>query len=128
MSEISRKQSPPTAVPMSRVTAVGNHDLVRDGRASAGSARDRVEGPDDTFPPSLETTLRSAFSLTTAECRVVKGLLDGLSPREIGEHAGTSINTVNTQLKSVFSKTAVHRQADVIRLCFELQRSVRPRT
>ena len=83
MSEISRKQSPPTAVPMSRVTAVGNHDPVRDGHASAGSALGRVVDPDDTFPPSLETTLRSAFSLTTAECRVVKGLLDGLSPREI---------------------------------------------
>ena len=45
--------------------------------------------------------------------------------RALGD-GGTSINTVNTQLKSVFSKTGVHRQADVIRLCFELQRNVRP--
>lgn len=127
MSENNRNQSPSTAAPTSRVTAVGNHDTVRDGHASVGHTPDRFGGPDDTFPPSLAATLKSAFGLTVAECRVVKGLLDGLSPREIGEHAGTSINTVNTQLKSVFSKTGVHRQADVIRLCFELQRGARPR-
>ncbi len=127
MSENSRKQSPPGAALMSRVTAIGNHDAVRDGHASAGSTPGRTDASNDPFPRSLEASLRTTFRLTGAECRIVKGLLDGLSPREIGELAGTSINTVNTQLKSVFSKTGVHRQADVIRLCFDLQRSERPR-
>ncbi len=124
MSEIGRKQLQPTTAPMSRVTAAGNHDAIRDRHVAIGGTPGGVQ--DDTFPASLEAELRSSFGLTSAECRIVKGLLDGLSPREIGEHGGTSINTVNTQLKSVFSKTGVHRQADVIRLCFELQRNVRP--
>lgn len=117
MSEIIRKHALVGTTSPSRVTAAGNHDPIRDGHTNPS-------GPVDHFPAALQARLKSAYRLTAAECRVVGGLLDGLSPREIGAHAGTSVNTVNTQLKSVFAKTGAHRQQDVIRLCFELQRGM----
>uniref|UniRef100_UPI003F6E656C helix-turn-helix transcriptional regulator n=1 Tax=Shinella sp. TaxID=1870904 RepID=UPI003F6E656C len=64
---------------------------------------------------SLEV-LRGLFDLSPAEARVSKGILNGDAPAEIASKLGLSPETVRTQLKAVFSKMGVRRQADVVRL------------
>lgn len=63
-------------------------------------------------------SLRVVFGLTPAESRVALLLGDGLSPRKIAEMIGVSEHTVRSQIKSVFSKTGVRRQAELVRLLF----------
>ncbi|MFO1322357.1 MAG: LuxR C-terminal-related transcriptional regulator [Burkholderiales bacterium] len=70
---------------------------------------------------SLDEPLRLAFAMTRAEARVVNGLLDGLTTQEMAERFGTSVHTVKSQLKSIYAKTDLHRQSDLIRLCMRLQ-------
>ena len=52
----------------------------------------------------------------TAEARIASMLIDGHSLTEIAGLQGVSLNTVRTQLKSVFVKTGVDRQVDLVRL------------
>ena len=63
--------------------------------------------------------LRILFGLTPAECRVALLLADGRSPREIAESVGVSFETVRSQIKSIFSKTNVKRQGELIRLLLD---------
>ncbi len=56
------------------------------------------------------------FGLTSAEARVVEALLKGLTVSAISCERGVSINTVRSQIRSIFHKTQVNRQADLIRL------------
>lgn len=60
--------------------------------------------------------LRTLFGLTPAECRVALLLADGHSPREIARKVGVSFETVRSQIKSIFAKTGVKRQGELIRL------------
>jgi DNA-binding CsgD family transcriptional regulator len=63
--------------------------------------------------------LRALFGLTPAECRVALLLGDGHSPREIAKTVGVSFETVRSQIKSIFSKTNVKRQGELIRLLLD---------
>ena len=65
-------------------------------------------------PP--QELLRTLYGLTPAECRVSLLLSDGHAPKHIAEMAGVSFDTVRTQIKSIFSKTGVKRQGELIRL------------
>jgi DNA-binding CsgD family transcriptional regulator len=60
--------------------------------------------------------LRTLFGLTPAESRVALLLGDGHAPREIAGMIGVTDNTVRSQIKSIFSKTGVKRQGELIRL------------
>jgi len=60
--------------------------------------------------------LRTLFGLSPAECRVALLLGDGRSPREISQAVGVSFNTVRSQMKSIFAKTGVRRQGELVRL------------
>jgi DNA-binding CsgD family transcriptional regulator len=64
--------------------------------------------------------LRIRFGLTPAECRVALLLGDGRSPREISQTIGVTFNTVRSQMKSIFAKTGVKRQGELIRLLLSL--------
>jgi DNA-binding CsgD family transcriptional regulator len=61
-------------------------------------------------------TLRAIYGLTPAECRVALLVGDGHAPRQIAGMVGVSVSTVRSQIKSVFSKTGVKRQGELIRL------------
>jgi len=62
-----------------------------------------------------EEHLTRLYGLTAAEGRLLLALLQG---RRLAEHAaaaGVSITTVRSQLQSIFAKTGVGRQADLVR-------------
>lgn len=65
-------------------------------------------------------TFRTAFGLTPAEARLAARLRFGLSLKEASEELGISVNTARNQLKSVFEKLGVNRQADLVRHLAEL--------
>ncbi|UZE48614.1 helix-turn-helix transcriptional regulator [Rhodopseudomonas sp. P2A-2r] len=60
--------------------------------------------------------LQALFDLTPAEARIASMLIDGHSLSGISKLQNVSLNTVRTQLKSVFAKTGVDRQVDLVRL------------
>ena len=60
--------------------------------------------------------LQALFDLTPAEARVASMLVDGKSVDAIAKVQNLSLNTIRTQLKSVFAKTGVDRQVDLVSL------------
>lgn len=76
----------------------------------------------DALAQSFDRALREAFGLTEAECRVANGIFQGESAREMADRFGTSVHTVQTQVKSVYAKTGRRRQGDLVRLIFTLSR------
>ena len=55
------------------------------------------------------------FSLTPAEANIAVALADGLTLSEYAELKGISIGTTRIQLKSVFAKMGINRQAELVR-------------
>ena len=59
--------------------------------------------------------LARLLGLSPAESRLACALLDGTRLSDYADAAGISLNTAKTQLKQVFTKAGVNRQADLIR-------------
>ena len=72
-------------------------------------------------PPAVQgaDALAAAFRLSPAETRLWAGLTAGCRLIDIAEESGVSVNTVRVQLRTLFEKTGVHRQADLLRLALE---------
>lgn len=66
-------------------------------------------------PPAAEV-LQALFDLTPAEARVAGLIAEGRTVEAITERLSVTSNTVRTQLKSIFTKTGVGRQAELARL------------
>ncbi len=71
--------------------------------------------------PAIDDTNRigavaSAFALTTAETRVLTRVLSGKNVIEAAQDLGVAASTVRTHLDSIFVKTGVSRQAELMRL------------
>jgi DNA-binding CsgD family transcriptional regulator len=62
------------------------------------------------------SVLQGLFDLTPGEARVAKGLAEALSPDAIALHLGLSRETVRTRVKSILSKTGLHRQSELANL------------
>jgi DNA-binding CsgD family transcriptional regulator len=60
--------------------------------------------------------IRDLFDLTPAEARVAHGIAAGKTVNDLAGEAGLALGTIRQQLKSVFSKTGVSRQADLVAL------------
>jgi DNA-binding CsgD family transcriptional regulator len=60
--------------------------------------------------------LADLFDLTPAEARVARGIAAGKTVHDLADEAGLAAGTIRQQLKSVFSKTGVSRQADLVAL------------
>jgi DNA-binding CsgD family transcriptional regulator len=60
--------------------------------------------------------LQDLFDLTPAEARVAHGIAAGKTVHDLAREAGLALGTIRQQLKSVFSKTGVSRQADLVAL------------
>jgi DNA-binding CsgD family transcriptional regulator len=106
---ISRRSRPPLQIQLSPV---------RNSRILAPKPITAVAFISDPLqqkrPP--QELLRALYRLTPAECRVALLLGDGRAPREIANMVGVTDNTVRSQIKSIFSKTGVKRQGELIRL------------
>lgn len=63
-----------------------------------------------------EDMLSSLFRLSRAEARLAIGLLKGLSAAECAAQSGVGVATIRSQLHSIFSKTGVRRQAQLVAL------------
>lgn len=64
--------------------------------------------------------LKALYGLTPAECRLAFLLMDGKSSEEITNLLGIKKNTLKTHIQSIFSKTNVRRQSQLIRLLMSL--------
>ena len=64
--------------------------------------------------------LRNLYGLTTAEARVALLLAEGYAVEDIAVRLHVKLGTVRNQLKQVFSKTATHRQAQLVRLVLSI--------
>ncbi|HEV3253639.1 MAG TPA: helix-turn-helix transcriptional regulator [Candidatus Acidoferrales bacterium] len=106
---ISRRDLPPLQV---LVSPVKGFDI---GSANCVRAIVFVSDPAQRVRPARDT-LHAMFGLTPAECRVALLLGDGHAPRQIASMVGVTRNTVRSQIKSVFSKTGVKRQSELVRL------------
>lgn len=62
--------------------------------------------------PSLLATI---YGLTPAESEVAIDLINALSPQEIAEKKNVKIATIRSQIQSVYSKTGVNSQAQLIK-------------
>lgn len=63
---------------------------------------------------STSQFIGALYNLSPAELRIACSLLEGKSPEEQAKRAGISMNTVRTQLKSIFRKTNTHRQSELV--------------
>ena len=106
---VSRRTRPPLQIQISPI----HNSLV--GTSQRVAAVAFIVDPLRTQRPA-ERLLRAFYGLTVAECRVALLLSDGHAPREIAEKVGVTDNTVRSQIKSIFSKTGVKRQGELIRL------------
>jgi DNA-binding CsgD family transcriptional regulator len=69
--------------------------------------------PSASPAPSL---LQALFDLTPAEARTASQITEGKSVEQMSSATGLSQNTIRTHLKSVFQKTGVERQAELVSL------------
>ncbi len=60
--------------------------------------------------------LQALYDLSPTEARIAALITEGLRPSEIAARQGVQLNTVRVQLRSIYAKTGVHRQADLVRL------------
>jgi DNA-binding CsgD family transcriptional regulator len=69
-------------------------------------------------PPALpsEELLGALFGLTRAEARLARGVLTGCTAGEYARQVGVRMATIRTQLHSIFIKTGVTRQAELVAL------------
>jgi DNA-binding CsgD family transcriptional regulator len=58
--------------------------------------------------------IQGLFDLTPAEARIARGIAAGKTVEDLANESGLAVATVRQQLKSVFSKTGVSRQAELV--------------
>ncbi|HEY6618337.1 MAG TPA: helix-turn-helix transcriptional regulator [Steroidobacteraceae bacterium] len=69
---------------------------------------------------SLPQILAATYALTATETRLAVNLLEGYSLTQTAERHAVSIETVRSQLKSIFTKTATRRQTELLVLLSHL--------
>lgn len=80
--------------------------------------------PDKNFrmDPSC---LQQIFDLTPAEARVAVGIASGKDLSDLAVTYGVSVGTVRNQLKSIFAKTGINKQTEIVRVVTNISRLVR---
>lgn len=73
------------------------------------------------LPAADPLMLAESFSLTPAEARVAVRLAEGKVVKEIAQEHQIAVATVRSQVKAIFQKTGVRRQADLVRLLVGMQ-------
>lgn len=84
-------------------------------------AQSLVTVHDPQMVPAVDRLLLTRmFGLTPAEARVAARLVEGQSLHLIAAESGNSLQTVRSQLQSVFDKLAVRRQSALVRMLLSL--------
>ena len=65
---------------------------------------------------SPEGLLRNMFNLTRAEAKLAMRLANGATVEAASDGLGITKSTARNQLKAVFAKMGVHRQAELVSL------------
>ena len=87
-------------------------------------ARYMITLRDPNHQPSQQWLLfNKQFNLTVTEARLCRAFADGLTLNDYCEKWHIATSTARSQLHSVFSKTATHRQSDLLRLIFLFTRT-----
>jgi DNA-binding CsgD family transcriptional regulator len=60
--------------------------------------------------------IQALFDLTASEARVARGIAQGATTEDLAERHGVAPGTIRNQIKSIFAKTGVSRQVDLVRL------------
>ncbi len=84
-----------------------------------------ISDPDRSAELPADLLSRS-YGLTPAEARLATILFEGRSLKEAADLSGVTHNTAKSQLKSVFSKTQVQRQGQLIKLLLNSAGVVNP--
>ncbi|MFG1738519.1 AAA family ATPase [Micromonospora chalcea] len=108
-------------------------EAATDGYRECGARRDleRVEAelrglPAHNVRPLVPDRPRSGWeSLTSAELRVVRAIVDGMTNREAASSLFLSPHTVDSHLRRVFSKLDINSRVELTR-CFIAHEAVRP--
>ncbi|WP_169391293.1 helix-turn-helix transcriptional regulator [Stappia stellulata] len=74
-----------------------------------------IRDPDRSGAPE-RAILRNLFAMTAAEAEVACSLTSGLSLDETAQSLNISRNTARTHLRSIFSKSGISRQTELMRL------------
>lgn len=90
-----------------------------ENRSFHGAAMISIVDPDSGLPIKLET-VKGLFGLTLAEARIAISISSGKDLNEIALDNAVSVGTVRNQLKSVFLKTGVNKQSELIRLMYKI--------
>jgi len=114
---VRRRGAPPLQV--SAVALSPRAPLLELTAAQVATVAVFLRAPDDELN-SLPELLTASYGLTSAEARLGALLFDGCSLTQAAERNNVSRETVRVQLRSIFSKTHVRRQADFLRLCWLL--------
>jgi len=67
-------------------------------------------------PRPLQESLCASFELTPAEARLAVGIGSGKNLESIADELGILKETARSQLKSIFLKAGVRRQAELVAL------------
>lgn len=68
----------------------------------------------------LESAVQASFGLTAAEVEVTMKLASGLTLKEAAQDLGISVNTARNHLQSVFDKSGINRQSDLVLVVTQL--------
>ena len=79
-----------------------------------------ISDPNDDTPPNAEKIGRT-FGLSRRESEVAQNLFLGKSTAEIAERHGVNVETIRKQIKSIFLKTNVNSQSQLIRIISSLR-------
>lgn len=97
------------------VTPMHAHQLTSDLNYEGAKVAVFLSDPNQDQPISVEN-LCSVYDLTNYEAQVAIGIANGQSIDEIATGTHRSTHTIRSQLKSVFKKTGVSRQSELIKL------------
>jgi DNA-binding CsgD family transcriptional regulator/PAS domain-containing protein len=122
-ARLTRGEAAPTTLRIERPSGTGDLLLVvapapaPDFVAAGGGPAAVLFLTDPTHAPRIAVeAVRDVLGLTQSEAAVAACLAEGLAPAEVAARLGISPNTVRAHLRSIFAKTGVKRQSQLVQL------------
>lgn len=127
LGELLAGTRPAQPLPRFRIERPRHGDLIVTARALDLSAIHAGTGAIALFlaRPAAEANvdpaaLQTLLGLTPAEARMAAAVAEGLSLAEAGIRLGIAHNTAKVHLRSIFAKTGIHRQSQLVALIASL--------